>query len=91
MVPVAVQVQATDTCGAATWRIVGVTSSESGDSQRSNHASPDWLITGAHTVSLRAERSGKGQSRIYSIMIQATDGSGNLSAISRATVSVPHD
>ena len=91
LVPVAVQAQATDTCGTASWRIIGVTSSESGDSQGSGRASPDWLITGAHTVSLRAERSGKGQSRMYSIMIQASDASGNLSAITRATVSVPHD
>ena len=90
MVPVAVQAEATDSCGTAMWRIVGVTSNESGDNQGSGHASPDWLITDAHTVILRAERSGKGQSRIYSIMIQATDASGNLSAV-RTTVLVPHD
>ena len=39
---------------------------------------------------LRAERSGKGNGRIYLITYSATDSSGNTS-FAEATVIVPHD
>lgn len=59
--------------------------------QGSGNTSPDWIITGDHTVKLRAERSGTGNGRIYSITIQATDEAGNVSTPVVVVVAVPHD
>jgi hypothetical protein len=41
-------------------------------------------------VKLRAERSGTGEGRVYTITITATDASGNVSK-QTVTVAVPHD
>jgi hypothetical protein len=49
---------------------------------------PDWEITGALTVNLRAERSGSGSGRVYTILVEAQDASGNTTR-ERVTVSVP--
>ena len=89
MVAITVKADASTACGAATWRIIDVRSNESADGAGDGHTSTDWLITGDHTVSLRAERSGRGRGRVYSILIQATDSSGNVSSPSTVTVSVP--
>jgi hypothetical protein len=98
---VTVQVSAvvTDACGPTTWKITGVSSSEpvkskgkgKGVKGKDGNTSPDWIITGDHTVKLRAERSGKGNGRVYTISVQATDAAGNLSAVATTTVTVPHD
>jgi hypothetical protein len=45
-------------------------------------------ITGALTVNLRAERSGSGSGRVYTILVEAQDASGNTTR-ERVTVSVP--
>ena len=52
--------------------------------------SPDRVITGDLTVDLRAERSGKGDGRVYTVVVACTDDSGN-SSLSTVTVSVDHD
>jgi hypothetical protein len=52
---------------------------------------PDWIITGPHTLQLRAERLGNGHGRVYSITVQATDAFGNESATKVVTVTVPHN
>jgi len=90
MIAVKVHAVVTDTCGPATWKIIGVSSNEAVDARGSGHTSPDWKITGDHTLTLRAERSGTGSGRVYTITIQATDASGNI-AQKTVTVSVPHD
>ena len=54
------------------------------------NTSPDWEITGDLTLDLRAERSGQGDGRVYTITIECTDASGNPSA-KDVTVIVPHD
>jgi hypothetical protein len=90
LVPVTVHAVATDACGPASWKIVSVMSNEPAIGKGDGKTSPDWLITGPHTVSLRAERSGKGSGRIYSIYIQAADAAGNLSSKSVVQVTVPH-
>jgi len=51
---------------------------------------PDWIITGDLTVNLRAERSGIGNGRIYTITVTCKDACGN-SSVGSTTVTVPHD
>ncbi len=88
-VDVRVMARVTDTCGSTTWKIIGVTSNEPVNGLGDGDTSPDWMITGDHTLKLRAERSGKGNGRIYTISVQAKDESGNLSLIKTVTVKVP--
>ena len=89
MVAVTVRASVLDSCDPApTWTIVSVTSNEPANGLGDGDLSPDWMITGDHTVSLRAERSGTGNGRIYTITVQATDASGNMS-VQSLTVSVP--
>ena len=77
---------ASDTCSGnvtGSCRIVGI----DGDDGAS---AADWRITGALSAELRAERSGKGNGRTYTLRLQCTDPSGN-SAQQNVTVAVPHD
>jgi hypothetical protein len=91
MNPVAVTVDVTDLCDASpTCRIISVTSNEPVNATGDGNTEPDWRITGALTVELRAERAGPATSRVYTLIVQCTDASGN--AATRAVqVTVPHD
>lgn len=92
MVPVKVSAVVTDECGETTWRIVSISSNEAVNAPGSGNTAPDWEITGDATANLRAERSGRNRAgRIYTIVIEATDGSGNVSAPASVIVTVPHN
>lgn len=71
-------------------RIVGVTSNEPEDNLGDGDASPDIRVTGDLTLELRAERSGLGNGRIYTVTVESTDQSGNRST-TQVLVKVPHD
>ncbi len=74
MVDVTVKVRAKDACDAApVSRIVGVLSSEwpFGRGRR------DWVVTGALSLQLRAECNGWAKERIYWIVVECVDASGN--------------
>jgi hypothetical protein len=76
MVPVTVTVEAADNCDPApVSRIVRVESSdpETGPGDRT---SPDWDITGALTLEVRAELANN-DSRTYTVVVSTTDKSGN--------------
>jgi hypothetical protein len=74
MVPVTITVGAIDNCGPApVSRIISVTSNEPVTGKGDN-TSPDWQITGALTVNLRAEGQ---NARVYTVTIQCTDAAGN--------------
>jgi K319-like protein/uncharacterized protein DUF1565 len=89
MVPVVVIVSASDSCGgSASCRIVNVTSNEPVDGFGDGDTAPDWEITGDLTLNVRAERSGAGTGRVYTITILCTDQAGNRST-STTTVTVP--
>ncbi len=86
LIPVNLIVDAVDNCDpSAEVRIVNVSSNEP-----QNPLAPDWQITGAQSLDLRAERLGKGQGRIYTIVVQCKDASGNLTTAS-VDVSVQHN
>jgi hypothetical protein len=51
---------------------------------------PDIVFAGPGLVSLRAERQGGGNGRVYTLGWQAVDASGNV-ARGACTVEVPHD
>lgn len=91
MVPISVNANASDTCSAVTsCRIVGVSSNEPVNGLGDGDTAPDWQIPGNLAINLRAERSGKGSGRIYTITTECTDISGNRST-KNVTVNVPHD
>ncbi|MBA3854732.1 MAG: hypothetical protein C0503_09960 [Gemmatimonas sp.] len=88
LVSVTVSASATDVAGAVSYRIVSVTSNEPDNGLGDGDAANDIKITGAMTVDLRAERSGKGNGRIYTITVEAKDAAGNTST-KTVTVGVP--
>ena len=93
MVPVAVGVTVTDACDAGvsnSCRIVSVTSNEPINGPGDGNTAPDYQITGRLTLNLRAERSGSGSGRIYTVGVACTDASGN-SSTEAVAVKVPHD
>jgi hypothetical protein len=91
MVAVTISVDTIDNSGVApSCRITEVTSNEPDNDQGDGGMLPDWLITADLTVELRAERSGRGSGRVYTIGIRCVDGAGNAAAAS-TSVRVPHD
>ena len=73
-------------------KLISITSNEGAIADGSGHTSPD--IQGAafgtddRQVLLRAERSGPGTGRVYTLTYEAKDGSGNATT-SSVTVTVP--
>jgi hypothetical protein len=88
MIPITVSVVATDNCAIESEKIVSVTSNESVNARGDGNTSPDWTVTGDLTLELRAERSGTGDGRVYTITVEVTDTSENKSQ-KAATVTVP--
>lgn len=68
--------------------IVDVTSNQPINGPGDGNTTPDWQITGALTVDLRAERA-QGEDRIYTIHVDTADFSGNVTH-STVTVRVGH-
>ncbi|MBI1782772.1 MAG: T9SS type A sorting domain-containing protein [Sphingobacteriales bacterium] len=82
---------ATDNCAGAVTSSLSVTSNEPVLGTGDGDTSPDWILgTDGHSLQLRAERSGNGTGRIYTITITATDACGN-SSTKTVTVVVSHD
>jgi hypothetical protein len=70
--------------------VVSVSSNEPVDGLGDGDTAPDWTITGDLAVSLRAERAGGGDGRVYTITVECQDSSGN-GVTAPVTVRVPHD
>lgn len=70
--------------------ISSVSSNEPVNGLGDGDTAPDWFVAGATTLWLRAERSGLGTGRVYTIGLTCTDAAGNASSGS-TTVLVPHD
>jgi hypothetical protein len=91
MVSTSVVTTVTDNCDPLPQcRITGVGSNEPVNALGDGNTSPDWVITGAGALDLRAERSGKGAGRIYTITVTCIDACGNAS-IGTSTVTVQHN
>ena len=88
MVRVRIAAAAEDACSAVSCSIVGVTSTEPVNGLGDGDTSPDWQIIDASQVDLRAERSGSGSGRSYSVAIRCTDTNGNT-ALGSVEVRVP--
>lgn len=71
-------------------KFVGVTVNEPDDGQGDGNTANDVKITQDGQIYLRAERSGSGSGRFYTITYQATDNSGNV-GFGTADVVVPHN
>ena len=90
MVPVTVNIKSRDNCGIADCKIIGVSSNEPTNGLGDGDTAPDWQIIDKTHVNLRAERSGTGTGRVYTITVQCTDIHQN-SSTSTVLVTVPHD
>jgi photosystem II stability/assembly factor-like uncharacterized protein len=86
MEPVTVNYTATDNCGVTC--TLSVTSNEPENGLGDGDQTPDWVIIDAHHVLLRAERSGKGNGRIYTIRVTCKDAANNT-VVRTVTVRVP--
>jgi hypothetical protein len=69
---------------------VSITSNEPDNGKGDGNTVNDIVILGDFTFEFRAERSGTGEGRIYTITYQATDAHGN-SAQAYATITVDHN
>jgi hypothetical protein len=93
---VKVTMSAQDNC-SATCRVISITSNEpiNNDGSGDGNTEVDWEIPtnpeGAEAwIKLRAERSGNGDGRVYTILVECTDAAGNKSQ-SSTTVTVAHN
>ena len=91
MVKIIPTVTASDNCDdSLDVSLLSITSNEDDNGLGDGDKSDDIQIGEDGSISLRAERSGLGDGRIYTIIYQATDASGNI-AEATATVRVPHN
>ncbi|HWY40866.1 MAG TPA: HYR domain-containing protein [Chthoniobacterales bacterium] len=87
IVDVAVNYTASDNCGAVTCALSG-TSNEPDNGMGDGDTPNDIMPIDSHNIGLRAERSGRGNGRLYTITNTCTDAHAN-STTATATVSVP--
>jgi hypothetical protein len=93
LVPITATITVTDVCDPnPTVKLISITSNEPdnglGDGDTAGDIQQAGFGTDDRTFMLRAERSGKGNGRIYTVTYQATDASGNTTT-KTATVIVP--
>ncbi len=87
MVPVTVSYSASGNCGATACGL-SVASNEPVNGSDDGDTAPDWQIVDEHHVLLRAERSGTGTGRIYTISVTCTDSAGSTT-VRTVNVTVP--
>ncbi len=95
LVPIAATVQVSDNCDPnPTVRLISITSNEPdnglGDGDTANDIQDATTGTDDRSFSLRAERAGKGDGRVYTATYHSTDVSGNGTTAAEY-VTVPHE
>ena len=90
MVAVRLTALAGDTVGISSLKIVSATSSEPDNGLGDGDTAGDIQVTGDLTLNLRAERSGTGSGRIYTVTVEARDAAGNASTKS-VYITVPRN
>lgn len=86
-----ISMTAEDDCDPSpSFAIVEVTSNEDINGHGDGNTEPDWMIMGDTGLKLRAERSGNGDDRVYTVRIRCVDASGNGTEHT-VEVTVPHD
>lgn len=80
----------TDNCPGPITCNLTVSSNEVANGKGDGNTASDWVVLDNHHLQLRAERSGKGADRVYTITTTCTDQYGN-SKQRMTTVIVPHD
>jgi hypothetical protein len=96
MEEITIETNASDNSGLPITISAYVTSNEPEEGLGDGDVFPDWTeleideVNGIITLQLRAERSGTGDGREYTINIVATDSSGNSSSVDKIII-VPHD
>ena len=88
MVPISI-LGVVDPDNNSTLRVTSVTQDEATNGLGDGDTAIDAIINADGTVLLRAERSGKGNGRVYHIHFTASDLEGSVSGV--VTVCVPHD
>ena len=94
LVTITASITVTDDCDPnPKVRLVSITSNEPdnglGDGNTAGDVQGAAIGTDDRTFQLRAERSGRGTGRVYTVTYEASDASGNTTT-QQATVSVPH-
>ena len=87
-VDVALDVDAESDCGEVTWTVTEVTSNDT--DHGAGNTDPDWIIGDDGSLKLRAERSGQGSGRTYTVHFVVEDAVGNTTA-GTVDVECPHD
>ena len=92
LTPVTIDYTVSDACGRVTTTL-SVVSNEAvtaapNQQGKPGSTSPDWRVVDDHNVLVRAERSVKGNGRVYTITIRAVDAAGGV-ATRQVTVTVP--
>jgi hypothetical protein len=90
MVPITVDYSTADNCSSTVSTSLSVSSNEPVNGQGDGDTSVDWQVVDDHHVLVRAERSGGGNGRVYTIKIDAVDTAGNHT-INNVTVTVAHN
>jgi hypothetical protein len=96
MVDITINANASDDSGLPPTLSAVVTSNEPQEGLGDGDMTPDWTDpvidqeSGVITLQLRAERSGLGEGRIYTVAVTAVDDAGNASS-TNVEIIVPHD
>lgn len=96
LVDITIEANASDNSGNIPTLTAAVSSNEPQGGLGDGDTSPDWRepvvdqTIGTITLQLRAERSGSGDGRVYTVTITATDDSGNHTSAD-VEIIVPHD